>query len=375
MAENDDERELNDSDAPETEEELASQPEDTNRDSVESARGQEKPKSKIPTNAGDLKGMATGAAANMAKNAAGSAPGVGEAMQKAEEVKQKVEQANRIVNGVKAGAEAAAGFAKGFVAFVINPWAWVTALVLLVVTVLIITAVTSVQVYGTTKTTSTGGAAGEMLERLAQRGDWLQNHYTEFGGDSGQLFELAESPKSSLSPNPWASACPNIVALIYGLSPYLVNYMGNANAYQNYKAHPEMYEAWSFSTGSNPYGQSWGDGTSSPGATLTRPPAGAIVSIHYGTPAGHTFVMLTDELVIDNGGGGIAFGPPGPRVVSDTQRGQITGWALPKSEGFEGTFITGTFEGAGEGFPAQAPMPNLGAVPEWASAAAAAAGS
>ncbi len=364
MAQNDEEREYTDQDEP-TSEEDRDGADDYDRDRVESNRGAETPKSKIPTNAGDFKGMAAGAAANAAKNAAANTPGVGEAIEKAEEVKQNVEKANKVVQGVKNGAQAVAGFAKGFVAFVINPWFYVTVAIILAITLIVITSVTSVQVYGTTKTTSTSGASGEMLERLAQRADWLQKNYTEHGETTGPLYELAQSPKSNLSANEWRAACPNIVAFIYGLSPYLINYNGNWNAYKNWKNHPELYESYAFSL-------SYGDGSASPGAALSRPPAGAIVSIQYGTEAGHTFVMLTDELVIDNwSGGGILFGQigGGPRVISDAQRAQIVGWALPKSEGFEGTFITGTFDGAAEGAPAQEPMPKLEEVPEWAKAA------
>lgn len=323
--------------------------EDEARDSLAEAER----KSKLGAGVGDLQGGLANAAKKqlVAKN-----PEAAKVQETAEKAEEAVKASTNLINDFKN----MASVAKPAIAALSNPYVWIGILAALVVTALIISVLAVGQVFGQTKSSQEGGgAAGAMQQRLAQRAEWLQHHYEEYGGTTGPLYELAPSPKSRLSPNSWRASCPNIVAFIYGLSPYLVNYNGNVNAQKNWANYPEMYEAYAFN-----------DGRSSGGAGLGQPPAGAIVSINYpGSEVGHTFVMLTDELIIDNwGGGGIVFGTVGggPRIISDTMRGQITGWALPKSEGFEGTFITGTFEGAAAGAPAQSPMPDLPPVPAWA---------
>ncbi len=304
---------------------------------------------------GGIKGAATDWATQKAKDAVPEG---------AQEVVDKTQKAATLAGKLKTDVMATFTAIKSGFVFLANPYIWIVLAVVVIIGAIIVGVVAGTQVHGTTQTSTQGGsAAGAMQQRLAQRADWLQKHYSEYGGESGPLYDLAPgapgSGKSNLSSNAWRAACPNIVAFIYGLSPYLINYNGVNNAESNWENHPEMYESYAFNSGR----------TSGAGVSLSRPPAGAIVSIDYGTVAGHTFVMLTDELVIDNwSGGGIVFGNVGggPRVISETMRGQITGWALPKSEGFEGTFITGSFEGAAEGAPDQEPMPDLGPVPTWA---------
>lgn len=310
-------------------------------------------RNKLGDGVGDLQGGLANAAKKqlVAKNPEAA---------KVQETAEKAEEVTRFSKNLANDFKNFAASVKPVLAVFANPYVWVGIVAALVITALIVSVLAIGQVFGQTKSSQEGssGVAGAMQQRLAQRAEWLQHHYRDYGDTTGPLYDLAPGPKSRLSANEWRAACSNIVPFIYGLSPYLVNYNGNTNAESNWEAHPEMYESYSFN-----------DGRSSPGASINRPPAGAIVSINYeGGAWGHTFVMLTDELVIDNwSGGGIVFGNigGGPRIISDSMRNQITGWALPKSEGFEGTFITGTFEGAAAGSPDQAPMPDLPPVPEW----------
>lgn len=303
---------------------------------------------------------------NAAKEKAfGAVPGAEKAAEVAENTNKAIKAGTYVVDGLKNFA----GALKGAVV-ALNPYVVVPVLAALLVVVMVVAGLAAGQVYGQTKSTSEAGyAGGAMQQRLAQRAEWLQQNYRDYD-NAGQLVAMAPSPKSSVAGNAWVAACTDIVALIYGLSPYLTGYNGVKNAYQNYKNHPDKYEAWAFASGAH------GDGSSSPGASLQDPPPGAIVSIEndsgwYATccpGAGHTFVMLTDELVIDNfSGGGILQGTPGggPRILNDTMRSHIVGWALPKGEGFEGTFITGSFEGAAENAPEQDALPNLPPVPTY----------
>lgn len=334
------------------------------RKSVQRAEEAKNPQTnKLGEGVGDLKGAAIEAGKNkVAKAIPGS--------ERVEEAAENVEKASSFTRTMISDAKNMLGVVKGAFAFLANPATLISLGVVVVVAVLVISTMAIGQVYGQTKTTSTAEiSAGAMQQRLAQRAEWLQHNYRDYG-NAGQLIATAPGPKSNVAGNAWVAACPDIVALIYGLSPYLTGYNGVKNAYQNYKNHPDMYEAWAFASGAH------GDGSSSPGASLQDPPPGAIVSIEndsgwYATccpGAGHTFVMLTDELVIDNfSGGGILQGTPGggPRILNDTMRSHIVGWALPKGEGFEGTFITGSFEGAAENAPEQDALPNLPPVPTY----------
>lgn len=339
---------------------------DEARDSV----ARKEPSSRFGGGVGDLKGNAIEAGK---RKLAEKVPG-GEA---AQEAAQKAEQAVKFSKNIAEDAKRVASSVKSAVTVFGNPYTWIAIGIAIVVGVIIVSILAIGQVYGQTKSTAEGGSgvsAGAMQQRLAQRAEWLQHNVQNYP-DSGSLTDIAPAPKGGVGSNDWGGACPQIVQIIYGMSPYLTGWMGANNAYNNYKAHPEMYEAWSFSSGGGNYG-AYGDGTSSPGATLQNPPPGAIVSLEnqpqwYNTcctGAGHTFVMLTDELVIDNwGGGGVANGAigSGPRIVDDEMRAHIVGWALPKSEGFEGSFITGSFDGMAPEAPQQAAQPGLPPVPAY----------
>lgn len=307
----------------------------------------------------NVKDAAKGAAKDAASKVGAAIPG----SEHLDAAQEKVKQARKLGTDIARTAQAVgSGFSK-VIAAVASPAFWISALVIIVATLLLISVMSIGQVFGKQTSTGGSGAAADVLGRLAQRAEWLQEHYSEYP-KTQDLTSLGLAPASNLSSNPWPSACPNIVAIIYGLSPYLVNYNGNVNAYDNYSAHPEMYQSHAF-------GYSRGDGSVTPGASLSQPPPGAIVSIDYpGGAYGHTFVMLTDTLVIDNwGSGGIANGGPGPRVLSDTMRSQIVGWALPVNEGFEGTFITGSFTGEAENAAPNPAMPGLPPLPAWAGTA------
>jgi hypothetical protein len=310
------------------------------------------PPNRFGAGVGDLKGNAIEAGK---RKLVEKVPG-GE---KAQEAVEKTEQAVKFSKNIAEDAKKMAAAAKSAVAVFGNPYTWIAILAALVVGVIIVSIIAVGQVYGQTKSTTEAGiSAGAMQQRLAQRAEWLQQNVQNYP-NSGALTSTAPGPKGGLGSNPWGAACPQIVQLIYGLSPYLTGWMGANNAYKNYSAHPEMYEAWAFSGGSGEYG-AYGNGTTSAGATLQNPPPGAIVSIEnspawYNTccpGAGHTFVMLTDELV-------------GPRILDDTMRSHIVGWALPKGEGFEGSFITGSFDGMAPEAPAQSPQPGLPPVPAY----------
>lgn len=338
---------------------------DEARDSV--AQGETK--NKLGAGVGDLKGGLANAAK---KQLVSKNPEAAKVQETAEKAQEAVKVSTNLVNDFKNFATAA----KPAIAALANPYVWVGILAALVLGALIISVLAFGQVFGQTKSSVEGGSfsAGAMQQRLAQRAEWLQQNVQNYG-ESGDLTSGAPSPKGGLGSNEWRGACPQIVQIIYGLSPYLTGWMGANNAYKNYAAHPEMYEAWAFTSGSGEYG-AYGDGTTSAGATIQNPPPGAIVSIEnspawYNTccpGAGHTFVMLTDELVIDNWStGGVTSGNPGvgPRILDDTMRSHIVGWALPKSEGFEGSFITGTFDGMAPESPQQGPMPGLPPVPAY----------
>jgi len=329
------------------------------RDQSQESKSSEASKNRsLKERAGD---SAKNIATNAAKNTAMQAPGVKETAETIEKIDEKVKQTRKLADDVRRGVQTiSAGVAKG-IALLGNPVFWIVTGVILLLTLVLITIISTSEVYGQQKSTGGSGASGEVLERLAQRAQWLQEHYTEYDG-SQSLSSLGALPASNLSNNPWGSACPNIVAIIWGLSPYLINYNGNVNAYENWSDHPEMYQAYAFDS-------FYGNGDASTGAQLAYPPAGAIVSMDTGKPAGHTYVMLTDELIIDNYGlGGIGAGT-GPRIMSLTNgglRGTITGWALPNNEGFEGTFITGAFDGMPENAAPNFAMPDLPPVPTWA---------
>jgi len=333
-------------------------------------------KSKLGEGVGNLKDKAIGNAKEAASDKLKeSVPGVGSAVDTAEKIQERASFAKNLWGDLK---QSLSVF-KSIGSFLANPAVYITAAVSVIVIMLVVTIMAMSHVYGQTKSevdeNSGGGltvTAGAMQQRLAQRAEWLQNNYKNYGNSNSAALAVGGP---GVAANGWAAACPQIVQLIYGLSPYLNGYMGSVNAYNNYKAHPDMYEAWAFSNRSGTYG-AYGDGSKSEGAELLNPPPGAIVSIEnepmwYSTccvGAGHTFVMLTDELVIDNfSGGGIYQAPVsgGPRVLSDTMRSHIVGWALPKSEGFEGTAITGSFDGAAPSAKQNQKMPGLGPVPSY----------
>lgn len=356
MATEENEEPLLEEEAPMTPEEEESSPEDLGKEESEREKEQEKPRRQRLGEADDSK-------VNPIKDSAtdkikDSIPG----SEVVEDVKEKVEKTRRLTQGFQAAVQSFSVAVKMGAALFSNPWVWVTSLIILAIALLGVSVSDAYQVYGTTKSTSVGSASKDMLGRLAQRAEWLQTHWKEYS-DSESLTGLdTATNKSNLADNPWSSACPNIVAIIYGLSPYLTGYNGNHNAYENWAAHPEMYDAYAFGLALG------GNGQVSPGRSLQDPPAGAIVSIDYGDGVGHTFVMLTDSLVIDNWGTtGIGkLGSSTPRVISQSQKDQIVGWALPKSQGFEGSFITGGFAGAAAESPQQSAMPGLQDVPAWA---------
>lgn len=349
-------------------------PKDSSKEG-DSAVGGVKPK--LGAGSGSLKDQVIGGAKEAASNKVKEAvPGVSGAVEAAEKMQERASFVKNLWGDVKQ----MGSVVKGIVPFITNPAVYITAIVSAVVIMLVVAIMAMSHVYGQTKSevdeNSAGGGltvtAGAMQQRLAQRAEWLQNNYKNYGNSNSAALAVGGP---GVVANSWAAACPQIVQLIYGLSPYLNGYMGSVNAYSNYKAHPDMYEAWAFSNRSGAYG-AYGDGSKSEGAELLNPPPGAIVSIEnepmwYSTccvGAGHTFVMLTDELVIDNfSGGGIYQAPVsgGPRVLSDTMRSHIVGWALPKSEGFEGTAITGSFSGAAAGAKQNQKMPGLGPVPSY----------
>lgn len=295
-----------------------------------------------PTSQAGLKEAALG---GVAKAAIGS-----ENVQKAAEIKARGEKA---IATAHATVERTRWAAQTAISALGNPAFWIAILVVVVLFIVSNVAVTTNQTVGSMKDNSEGGSEGMasgVLARLAQRGTLLAQEAYKFpqvdpfvaahGGDSGRT-----------NGNAWNQACPDIVNIIYGMPELYIGNNGIVNAYQNYKrltAAGLAAQSW------------WFPETSSPGATQTQPPAGAIVQATGSGPAGHTYVVLTDDgKVIDNtwtirSGGPVA--GPGYRILDDRSRAGIRGWFLPPAEGYEGTFLN------------EDPM--LPAVPEWAQGSA-----
>lgn len=334
---------------------------------------EQRPKSKLRSGAGDLGSALTqgGSIGDKAKNVALQAAqnsGVGgETAQNVADTVQKVNRARKAAVATANFITKVAPWTAKFFALFSNPYVLavnvVIIIALLLIGAIVVGFVAASQVYGRQTSTGGAGASGEVLERLAQRAEWLQQNWQNYS-NTGGVSAMAVAPSGSTQANEWAAACPNIVGYIWGYPPGYVGYNGINNAWGNYSKQPELFQAYAFSFSGG------GNGSVTPGYSLDRPPAGAIVSSFSTSAAGHTYVMLTDELVIDNwSGGGIAFGVAGagPRKLTDRDRAQIVGWALPVNEGFEGSFITGPFDGIREDAGSNEALPGLPEVPEWAS--------
>jgi hypothetical protein len=290
---------------------------------------------------------------------------------------ENAEKATKLASQVEKGVATAratvarAGWAaKAAVAAFGNPVTWIAIAVVVVIFIVGNVATTTYQTVGSIAVDGqeTGSGAGsELLARLAQRGTLLvQEGYkypnvdpfvTAHGGNAGKT-----------NGNRWNAACPDIVNIIYGMPELYIGNNGIVNSYQNYKrltAAGLQAQSW------------WFPETSSPGATKEQPPAGAIVQSTGSGPAGHTYVVLTDDgKVIDNtwsirDGGPVA--GPGYRTLDDRSRAGIRGWFVPPAEGYEGTFLNddpmlppapewilgqGESSGGGSGGPATAPSGN-----------------
>lgn len=338
--------------------------------SEEGKRGSSKRSKLLEDGAGSSKGLNPGA---MAKNAASSAAtSMLESSETGQKVNATVEKVNRVRKmgeNIANSIRTASVYGRWFVTTVTNPYFWIVTAIVVGLAALgtnIYAGTTAFsQVFGTQRSSGGSGAAGEVLERLAQRAQWLaENHVgTTY---AYEITSLGAAPSSALGAgNDWAVACPDIVAIIWGLPPSYVAGNGSVNAWRNFNNNRDLFQAYAFTVHTN--GSFTSQAMASDGAQLEYPPAGAIVSMTSRGDAGHTLVMLTEELVIDNAGGGIG-GGTAPRILSDAERGKITGWALPNNEGFEGTFITGPFDGMPENSAPNEPMPGLPPVPEWALA-------
>ncbi len=215
---------------------------------------------------------------------------------------------------------------------------------------------------------STCGAqmSAEVLGRLQQRALFLEKNSTPG-------YTVTTDPKLAAyfdklnvtNANTWEAACPDIVNIIYGLSPSYVGNDGVVNAYLNYSRHSELYASATFlegtyDTGKNAVTINTGVGGvavfKSAGTYIGDDiPAGAIVSRTSDSDPGHTFVILFVEAdgtydVVDNSGGYVPGGDGTQyRKIAPTspERNNIVGWALPKDTGFEGTFLNDA-----EGLPA-----------------------
>ena len=225
----------------------------------------------------------------------------------------------------------------GFITTVTNPVFWISVAAVIVIFLISNITVTTYQTVGSMRDASApgggSGMAGEVLQRLAQRGVLLAQDAYKYPNSDAFVAAHGGDPKRT-NGNAWAAACPDIVNIIYGLPEHYAGNNGIDNAYSNYQrlvASGMKAQSWYFPE------------TSSPGATMANPPAGAIVSSTSGSVYGHTYVVLTsDGKVIDNTwnirSGGPATGL-GYRVLSDASRAMIRGWFVPPATGYEGTFL------------------------------------
>lgn len=253
------------------------------------------------------------------------------------------EQLKRFEAKARARLERASWAAKGLIATVTNPVFWVSVLVVFLVYITANVATTSHQTFGQLESAQAGaGMSDEVLGRLAQRALFLAEHNHNF--DTSDQFVVAYGGEPRTNNNPWAIACPDIVNIIYGLPPNYIGNNGSVNAWENYKR--------AVAAGLTPTAW-WFPSTASPGAQQNAPPAGAIVSSLSNTSsAGHTWVMLTDEIVIDNSAVVNGSVPSREYRTFDPGGQTITGWFVPPDEGYEGEHLND--------------VPGLPAVPDWA---------
>lgn len=271
---------------------------------------------------------------------------VGAVREKVEQATALKERAERVIAAGRATVERTRWAIQSFITTVTNPAFWIAVLVVIVLFLVANAAVTTYQTVGSMRESGAGaGMSSEVLERLAQRAVLLsQIGYKYPEVDS---FVAAHGGDPRTNGNRWSVACPDIVNIIYGMPERYIGNNGNVNAYENYKrliASGLEAQAWYFPE------------TSSPGATLSNPPAGAIVQARSGNPAGHTYVVLTDDgKIIDNTWNINSSGPAsglGYRIMDSATRAGILGWFVPPAEGYEGTFLN------------EDPM--LPPVPDWA---------
>lgn len=244
---------------------------------------------------------------------------------------------------------------KAIVGVVTNP---ATYLILLVAFLLMF-AITIDQTYGRSDAKSGAQMSQEVIERLTQRAVFITMYDQDFPstgaspGDAGTsskrfTLEMGGDLGSWVAGNNWITACNDIVGMIYGQPKDYVAWDGRINAIRNYEHMKSM--------GHQPIAWWFDNGDSSPGASQNSPPPGAIVSsAPFGDPnaQGHTWVMLTDEIIIDNT---VSVGDeakkPEYRVGLSYPGSEIVGWVLPPAEGYEGEFLND--------------RPDLPPVPEWA---------
>ncbi len=276
-----------------------------------------------------------------------------EAKQDQEEEKGAIESAQEGYERAKqigANIEATArriGWTLGKIwAVVSNPAFWITAAVAILIFVVANLSTTAVQTVGAQEVQVAGGsgASEEMLERLAQRATMIQDFAKP--GQGAHAFGQAYPNGYRIYglDNDWTSACVDIVGYIYGIPAVYSTGNGYNNAQKNYELMKNAgleAQAW------------WFPGSASPGAVREQPPAGAIVSTGAvpGNQYGHAFVMLTNELIIDNSATIPGKPGTGPRKLSERDTNVMTGWFVPPNEGYEGTYMND--------------FPDLPPVPDW----------
>lgn len=266
----------------------------------------------------------------------------------AEKVSALTEGANRAMAQARTGIARTQWAVSSFISAVTNPAFWIAVASIIVIFLVANMTVTTYQTVGSIAQAGAGsGMADNVLESLAQRAVLLSQDAYKYPTSDGFVSAHDGNP-SKTNNNPWPAACPDIVNIIYGLPDHYIGNNGIDNAYNNYKrliAAGMVAQAWSFPE------------TSSPGADLQNPPAGAIVSATGSGAAGHTYVVLTaDGKVIDNTWNVNARGPAtgqGYRVLNAANRAGIRGWFVPPAEGYMGTFLDKD--------------PMLPAVPAWAA--------
>ena len=245
-------------------------------------------------------------------------------------------QVEQTVAKTRANFSRAAWATKGAVAALGNPITWIAMLVVLVLFIVANATTTTYQTVGSIAVDGqeTGaGVANGNFAKLAQRAVLLSQQAYKYPISDSFVAAHGGNPGRT-NGNPWRAACPDIVNIIYGMPEHYIGNNGIVNAYQNYQrllAAGMQAQSW------------WFPNTASPGAKQTEPPAGAIVQSTGTGPAGHTYVVLTDDgKVIDNTWNIHAGGPatgPGYRILDDRSRSGIRGWFLPPAEGYQGTFL------------------------------------